>query len=529
LSDQPSALRSTLLVVSARVVSAGLTLTLGVLSAKAFGTSVQKDAFLVAQTIPATFVVFLIGGAYSTLFVTLAEIDRREGVRGMRRYLARILGTIVLVALVPILLVEAAPETFVRALAPGFPQDSLALAARLLQVTAVTALLGLVFSTSSSLFNVRALFGVPAYANLLPTSVTILFLLTAVPALGIQVMSLGPLVGTVLALVLLWLLTKRFLRDADDFVPAPRDAASARGDVRRFWIAFLPMSLGANFGQINVVVDNAFASFLPTGSITMLGFAYVIVANAQLLTTMTIAEVSFPSLTRSVVAQSTETRTLFRSQLRHMLMVTAPIGAGAFAFATPLVRALFERGAFAPEATLGVASLLRAYAPGVVFLGFLSLFSLFLTAQRRFGLIASVAAVMIGLNALLDWALIRFYGVEGIALGTSLTVLTHGLVLGSVVRRRLGGLEAAGDGRFLLKVLGAAAMMGATVAGASAAWEGAFGTEVPALRLVQVCGGLTLGIATYTTLLVALGVPEARDLARRLTGRFLPGRFRPED
>ncbi len=528
MSDQPSALRSTLLVGSARVISAGLTLILGVLSASAFGTSVQKDAFLVAQTIPATVVVFLIGGAYSTLFVTLAEIDRREGVRGMRRYLARILGTIVLVALVPLLLVEAAPETCVRVLAPGFPEDSVALAARLLQVTAVTALLGLVFSTSGSLFNIRALFSVPAYANLLPTAVTILFLLSAVDSLGIQVMSLGPLVGSLLALALLWLLAKRILKDPDGFVPTPREDGSVRHDLRRFWIAFLPMSLGANFGQINVVVDNAFASFLPTGSITMLGFSYVIVANAQLLTTGTLAEVSFPRLTRSVVAQSAETRTIFRSQLRHMLMLTAPIGAGALAFAAPLVRVLFERGAFAPEATVGVASLLRAYAPGIVFLGFLSLFSLFLTAQRRFGLIASIAAGMIALNALLDWALIRVFGVEGIALGTSLTVLTHGLILGTIVRRMLGGITDAGDGRFVLKVLGAAAAMGLTVAGASAGWEGAFGTDRVPLRLVQACGGLVLGIATYTSLLIALRVQEARHLAQRLLGPLRPGRLRRE-
>ena len=528
MSDQPSALRSTLVVSSARGISAGLTVTLGVLSASAFGTSVQKDAFLVAQTIPTSVVVFLVGGAYSTLFVTLAAIDRREGFFGMRRYLLRVLGTIALVALPLILLVELAPQACVRVLAPGFPEGSVALAGRLLQVTAVTALLGLGFSTSSCLFHTRALLGVPAFASLLPTTVTLLFLGMAVDDLGIQVLSFGPLVGTILALTLLWGLTRPFLRDPDGFVAAPRDAETTRGDVRRFWIAFLPMSLGANFGQINLVVDNAFASFLPTGSITMLGFAWVIVANAQLLTTGTLAEVFFPRLTRSVVAQSEETRTLFRSQLRHMLMVTAPIGAGALAFATPLVRVLFERGAFAPEATAGVASLLRAYAPGIVCLGFLSLFSLFLIAQRRFGLIASIAAVMIGLNALLDWELIRIFGVEGIALGTSLTVLTHGLVLGSIVRRMLGGIAAAGDGRYVLKVLGAAALMGITVAGASAAWEGAFGTDVAALRLVQACGGMVLGIATYIGLLLALRVGEARDLTRRLLGPFLPGRLRRE-
>ncbi len=81
----PSALRSALTVSTVRVLSMLLFLVLGVMSAAYFGTSLQKDCYLIAQTIPGLLTTLLGGGVYASLLVVLNEIGARHGLNRQRR------------------------------------------------------------------------------------------------------------------------------------------------------------------------------------------------------------------------------------------------------------------------------------------------------------------------------------------------------------------------------------------------------------------------------------------------------------
>src|SRR5262245_12920715 len=475
-----------------RGIGTTLVLTQGVLSARYFGTSDQKDALLVAQTIPAMVTTFLIGGIYSTLMVNLAEIGRSEGARGQRAFAKGILTRLALGLLPPVLLVLAAPAVIVGLAAPGFAAEKTVLTASLVRWTVFGALGLLFLAAVRCLFETRGQFVVPAMISVVTPLSSLVILVVMVGGIGIYALAVGPLVGAGLNLLLLVALIPRHVVDPEGFVAAPAAAVGNHGRERGFWLAFLPMSLGANFGQINMVVDNAFASYLPTGSITMLGFAFVIVSNAQLLTTLTLAEVAFSRLAANAAASPEELRALFRSQVRHMLLVTAPLSIGAFAFAPPLVRLLFERGAFTPEATVGVVAALRAYAPGMFLLGYLTLFTLLLTARRRFARIATPAAAITAANAALDFVLMNALGLTGVALGTALAILVHALLLAGPVRSILGRIRGPGDVAYLFRVLTGAVVMGGVVVGFSAGFERLVASPSQGARLVEVLAGLGL-------------------------------------
>jgi len=61
-----------------RVFNMLLFLVLGVMSAACFGTSLQKDCYLVAQTIPGLLTTFLVGGVYTSLLVVRMESLRHS-------------------------------------------------------------------------------------------------------------------------------------------------------------------------------------------------------------------------------------------------------------------------------------------------------------------------------------------------------------------------------------------------------------------------------------------------------------------
>src|SRR5262245_32298709 len=99
MTTSPSAFRSTLFVSAARVLSMILFLVQGMISATYFGASADKDSYLVAQTFPGLLTMLLLGGAYATQLLLLAEIGREEGIQGQVDFLRATLWRIVLILL----------------------------------------------------------------------------------------------------------------------------------------------------------------------------------------------------------------------------------------------------------------------------------------------------------------------------------------------------------------------------------------------------------------------------------------------
>jgi len=511
----PSAMRSALFVSGARLLRALLTVTLGVLSASYFGASVQKDCYVVAQAIPALITTLLAGGVYGNLLVSLAEIAP-SGAAAQRAFAWRTLGRLSLIfgplTLVPVLL----PRPLVAAFAPGFGPGEVELGADLLRLTAWSMLTTIAFTALRCPFETRSRFGGPSIASLLMGAVPVIVLLAGAPRLGIFALAAGPILGAMLGALLLAFLGPLTLRDPAGFTPQPRTLAQDAMTHRRFWTAFVPLTVGSAFGQVNLIVDNAFASFLPAGSITLLGFATVILSNAELLTALSLAEVAFPRLAAASRTRPTALAETFRNFARYGLIATAPVAAGLIVFGRPLARLLFERGQFGPDATEVVTTLLAIYSPKIIGVGWIALCSIVLMTQRRLRTILGIVITVVAANALLDALLVGPLGVHGIALATTLVVALQSAILWRAVRVSTGPIFMIEDRGFALRVAAAAALMAGVVFGWVALCETVADTGSEPGRLLEVLVGLAVGAGTYTGFLLLLGVRQVGDLIRQI-------------
>ena len=513
----PSGLFSAAGLFATRVLSLVLGLAGGTLSAAYFGAGVAKDCYVVSQTIPNLLGTFIIAGLYSLLMVGLAEIGPREGVRGQ---LALIWKTVAQVGAVLILLTLATtlfPRPIIALVAPGFDAARLDLSGRLLPLGMLAMVFSVWFAAFRALYNARHQFVVPGLAYSLLGAVSLVTLVLLAERAGIFALALGPLIGAALSAAALAAAAMLLRRKAPgpDRPPAPPGDAGTRRF--RFWSDFIPMSIGANFGQLNLAVDNAFASFLPTGSITQLGFASVILSNAELLIIFSLAEVAFARLTAAAQRGGTALEEELRLNLRSMLLMTAPISAGCLVFGVPLSRLLFERGQFDAAATAGVARILACFAPEMLFMGFFALFWRVLAARRRTRALVWISLGAIGLNSVLNYILMRPFGSSGIALATSGVTTLFAVLMGLQLRREGLRLVAPGDGRYVLCVAGAAAIMAATVWGWATACERLLDPQSEIARLVETGGGLLLGALVYAGVLHAFGVRMVAETLGRMS------------
>jgi peptidoglycan biosynthesis protein MviN/MurJ (putative lipid II flippase) len=113
------------------------------------------------------------------------------------------------------------------------------------------------------------------------------------------------------------------------------------------------------------------------------------------------------------------------------------------AFSEPLVALGYQRGVFSPENTQLVAQIQRAYLiqiPGAL-VGMLAM--RLLVAQGAYRVVAVNSALSVIASGVLAWALSKYMGAVGIALGLSIVATISAVVMVFMILRRFANTRRA--------------------------------------------------------------------------------------
>src|SRR5680860_15546 len=209
------------------------------------------------------------------------------------------------------------------------------------------------------------------------------------------------------------------------------------------------------------------------------------------------------------------------NRVRRLLV---PAAVGLIVLRGPVITLLFEHGAFEASDTSRTAWALLFYALGLFsYAGRDTLTRVFYAYQdTRTPVKISVVAVV--LNIAVSLVLMRFLGVGGLALGTTIAMTVNMIVLMELLRRRLGPM---GFGRLLrsfLRILAAAGIMGLAVWGVDGLLVG--WVEVGNLGLgARVAAGMAAGVVVYVGSAALGGIrelDEAKEMLREVFPRSSP-------
>jgi putative peptidoglycan lipid II flippase len=211
-------------------------------------------------------------------------------------------------------------------------------------------------------------------------------------------------------------------------------------------------------------------------------------------------------------------RATLRRSLLFLAFLTLPATAGLLVLGRPIVRLLYERGRFGPDATEGTAAALAFYALGLVAYTSVKVLApaFYALGTPRVPLLASGLAVLT--NVAVNVALYERFGFRAVALGTALGAIANAAVLLVLFERRHGGVLRDGAAWRLAKMgMGSLAMAAALVPVRS--WlETVAGTEGLRAQLTTGLLPVGVGVVLYGALALGLRLPEAvdlLDLARR--------------
>ena len=481
--------------------------------ARAFGAGVMTDAFFVAFRIPNLLRRLFAEGAFSQAFVPiLAEYKSRRGESDTKLLVDHVSGALALALFVVTTLGVLAAPVVIYLTAPGFaasPQKY-ELTVQMLRITFPYILFISLTAFAGGVLNTYSRFSVPAFTPVLLNMSFIGFALWAAPYFSPPVLALAwaVFVGGLLQLAFQIPFLSRIGM-------LPRFSLALRDEgVRRVLRQMGPAVFGVSIGQISLIINTIFASFLVTGSVSWLYYADRLMEFPTGMLGVALGTILLPSLSKHHAARSVDDYSrLLDWGLRVTLLLAVPAAAALALLAVPLITTLFQYGAFSVADTLATRDAVIAYSVGLVGLILVKVLAPGFYARQDIRTPVKIAVITLlvtqVLNAVLIWPLRH----AGLALAISLGACLNAGLLFVLLRRR--GIYAPQPGwtRFAVKLAIAVCAMAAVTyfaSGAGALWLAAGGTE----RVVRLVGLVVLGASTYFVTLGILGF-RLRDFYQR--------------
>jgi len=398
--------------------------------ARWFGRSDALDAYLIAYLLP-SFLVTLVAGSFNAAMIpTLIEVREREGEEAAQRLFSGVmavsLGLLVGVSVVVGLL---APY-FLPILGSGFSPAKLMLTRRLLYILLPFIFLSGLAVVWTAILNAGEQFGLPALSAILTPLSIIGFLLLLGKAWGTFTLAAGTVTGVGLQAALLGsLLRKRGVRLEPRWYGWDPNLRKVIGQ-------YAPMLAGALLMGSTELVDQSMAAMLEPGSVAALNYARKIISLFIVVGAAPVGNAALPYFSQMVASHDWRgCRHTLRVYSRLIVLVTVPITLALVVFSHPLIRILFQRGAFTAADT-GVVSRVQAFLSLQIPFYFLTILGVrLISALKKNFVLMIVSGVNMVLNVVFNLILMRYWGVAGIALSTSFVyVVACGLVFASIAR-----------------------------------------------------------------------------------------------
>lgn len=464
--------------------------------AGAYGASLESDAYFYAYQIPAIALIILggLGGPFHTVTVSVFSKGEAEN-KALNTFLN--MTGIGFVALTVMVFFSA--EFIAQIIAAGGSPELHRMIADQLKIMSPVIFVGGIVGILFGISNVYNKFLLAAVSPTVTSIVIMVAVLYAGGQYGGLVLAWSTLIGAVLQLAIQVpaYLQAGFKYKFDFDLNSPK--------VKKIGEILFPAMLGCSVGQLHVYVDMFFASQLPEGSWSAIGYANRIFQfPAGVLITAMLVSI-FPTLSKMVGEKDFSGLTYyFHRGMNALWFVTFPAMILLAIFCHDAIVLLFQRGQFDSNDTLMVTEALFFLSFAIVFYAardtLTRIFYAFDDTKTPF----IVAFISIFIKALLNFILVNKFGIGGITLATVFVSAINGLLLAVLIRKKIN-LEFSRLIPDLVKIIAAGAIM--AVIG--------YGLKILSINMFIAC---SLSAIAYFVLALALKIDTAVQFWEKLCG-----------
>jgi putative peptidoglycan lipid II flippase len=492
-----------------------------IVAASYFGTSGPASAFTIASQIPNLVANLFAQAALSAAFVPVFTDLLQQGKRREAFRLASTLFWIILIVLgaltaVGILAAGVIMPLFTgNTFTPALDSLTAGLSRVMFPVVLLLGLTGLLVGILQSYDE----FSIPALAPAVWNLVILVLLVLLQPHYHggdkLYAYAIAWLVATIVQL----LMVASALRRIDFRLQFSIDWHDPR--VRQVFVLMLPVTIGLGIVNLDQVLNSVFGTLVSTEAPRAIDNAFRIYMLPQGIFSVAVATVLFPTLSRLAARRApADMRRTLGNGMRQINLLLIPAAALLIALATPITRLVFQRGQFTAHSTHLVSIALFWFAFSLPFAGLNLLLTRTFFAVQRPWIPTRLAALNMVVDIIVSIALYKPLGIAGLVIGTAVA----NAVMTALQLQRLrtgfnGRLEGGQTLMITIRILVASALMAALAYGVWKLLDSLLGRSLPA-QIVSVGLGIALGVALYARTVLAMRIPEARQIEGLVLSRL---------
>ncbi len=390
-----------------------------------FSVGDTSDIFYAALRIPNTMrKIFAEGALASILIPACISAHKKEGDHGLNKITT--LSLFVIQGIIILICVAISYWAFkvIKLIVPGFDDAKIEAIAKLLRI-----LISFIIFISSGAIIASALqsqkkFFIPAVA---PLILNVLYISAVIACLYFELSVQTFCWYIILTSVMYYVLHLLAYFNYGYKVEAPTHETYK--ELKIILLQLVPCIISVGIGEINHFINTGFASYLASGSMTLIRSSFQFVNIPVGIITASLVTVLLPHFSKLHLENPQEVENHLFEAIKFIIWTTMPVSFLLFLFSQHIFETLFAGDLQALSKIALAKSIFNAYLIGLLFFSLNKVFLGIFYALRLTLIPMFASLVAIGINYMLSEHLIHYYGASGVAFAASISAIIQTILL----------------------------------------------------------------------------------------------------
>ena len=423
-----------------------------------YGQTDLTDAYNIAYR-TALLSTFVINTTINLVLIPImSKVKEKEGIENKDKYFSKVLNYVILIDILLTVLVIVFAPILVRMRASGFTGKQFDLTVKMVRIIAPSVIFLGIVSCIGAYLHSNYSFGPFAAVGIINNIIFLILLYIFGENYSIELVAWITTIGAIAqALFLMFFVFKYKLKY---YIKTGKQG----NYIKETFILLIPMVMNEMVAQISILFNDNIGSTLKPGRISVLNTSYNLFGSILNLFVATIATVVYPTLSEAFNAKDFGLiKKYIKSGINTMLLFLLPATIGIIVLSEPIVKLLFERGAFDSKNTALTQAALICYSIGMVANGIkIYLNKVYFSFQDTVTPFKN-QIITVALHIVFAIILVKQFEYKGLALASSIAAIISCFILMFRLKNKIKDIGFKDLIIVFFKVLIASLIMGAVV------------------------------------------------------------------
>jgi putative peptidoglycan lipid II flippase len=405
--------KSTLLITFCSLFGIVISFISQMIIAYYFGAKFERDAYFIAGSIP-TYLSAIVIGSVGVIFLPKVVDVKNNNNSELSEFLSTVLFSLTIFSIVLGGLCVFFSKSIIGFIATGFNLQQILFTSKILVIVLPTFIISILSSLLTSLYQIENRFFYPAFAPIITSVISLIFVVFFSEKIGIFGLAFGFLAGSIASLMYLIPVLKTYKVKMLICWNSPLFISFIR--------TFIPLLIAGVLFRSTSIFERSIASNLEVGSVSYLGYSSQVLAILATVTSSGIGISIYPKLSELWTEKKNNEFNLFFTKIvRVILLISLPISLLVIFFGDMGVKLIFERGAFNHNVTIAVSNALAWSMGAFIFQNLGNVVSKIFYISGKTSVISIIGSLELLLYISLGYYLSHYFSYVGLAIALSLS------------------------------------------------------------------------------------------------------------